>query len=103
MKEAEHSSESTRSASKRPHTGPRVADLQADAEAVVTSVQVAARDAETFVRTQTTQRPYVSLGVAAGVGFVLGGGLSPKLTATLLGLGGRILVNAVLREVAESR
>ena len=38
------------------------------------------------------ERPYVTLGIAAGIGFVLGGGLGPRLLRT----GGRLAANMLV-------
>lgn len=42
-----------------------------------------------LVRGQLTQQPYVALAVAAGVGYVLGGGVPRVVVRALVGLGGR--------------
>lgn len=47
-------------------------------------------------------RPYVALGAAAGVGFVLGGGLTLGLTRRLFGLGGRLVVSMAMRRVMQA-
>lgn len=47
-------------------------------------------------------RPYVALGAAAGVGFVLGGGLTLGLTRRLFGLGGRLAVSMAMRRVMQA-
>ncbi|RYF11556.1 MAG: hypothetical protein EOO40_03100 [Deltaproteobacteria bacterium] len=65
------------------------------------ALQAAAEDARAFVRLQATTRPYVTLGVAASAGFVLAGGLSPKVGAMLVKMGGRLLANRLLGEVAK--
>lgn len=46
-------------------------------------------------------RPYVAIGTAAGLGFVLGGGLTLALTRRLLGLGGRLAVSVAMRRVMQ--
>jgi hypothetical protein len=47
----------------------------------------------------------VALGVAAGIGFVLGGGLASRLGGTLLSVGARLVATRVLEELtsAENR
>jgi len=47
-------------------------------------------DLERVVRDQLTQRPYATLGAAAGLGYVLGGGLPKTLSRLLFGMGGRL-------------
>jgi len=58
------------------------------------------RAADTFAAEQTRARPHVALGVAAGVGFVLGGGLASRLGGTLLSVGTRLLATKLLEEWA---
>jgi hypothetical protein len=51
-----------------------------------------------FVRGQADDRPYVSLAAAAGLGFVLGGGLSLRLLSELAPIVGRIVLAAVAQQ-----
>jgi len=57
------------------------------------------RAADAFATEQARERPYVFLGVAAGIGFVLGGGLASRLGSTMLGVGSRLAVSRVLEEI----
>jgi len=57
------------------------------------------RAADAFATEQTRVRPHVVLGVAACVGFVLGGGLASRLGGTLLGVGSRLAASRLLEEV----
>lgn len=59
-------------------------EIQHDVQALVAAVQDAVDDLERYVTEQVERQPYLTLGVAAGVGFVLGGGLRPRLTAQVL-------------------
>ena len=56
------------------------------------------RAADSFASEQTRERPHVALGVAAGVGFVLGGGLASRLGGTLLSVGTRLVATRLLEE-----
>jgi hypothetical protein len=71
-----------------------------DAHALAAAVQDAADDLERYLTEQVEQRPYTTLGVAAGVGYVLGGGLRSRLTAVLLGAATRLAVALAARELA---
>ena len=71
-----------------------------DVHALAAAVQDAADDLERYLTEQVEQRPYTTLGVAAGVGFVLGGGLSSRLTAMLLGTATRLAMALAARELA---
>lgn len=71
-----------------------------DAHALATAVQDAADDLERYVTEQVHRRPYGTLGVAAAVGFVLGGGLRSRLTAVLLSTATRMAMALAARELA---
>ena len=71
-----------------------------DAHALAAAVQEATDDLERYLTEQVEQRPYTTLGVAAGVGYVLGGGLRSRLTAILLGAATRFAMALAARELA---
>jgi len=56
------------------------------------------RAADSFASEQARERPHVALGVAAGVGFILGGGLASRLGGTLLSVGTRLVATRLLEE-----
>lgn len=53
-----------------------------------------AREAWDYAEHETRERPWRAVAVAAGAGYVLGGGLLSPLTARLLGLGLRVGLRA---------
>jgi hypothetical protein len=55
-----------------------------------------------FVRDQAIQRPYVTLGAAFGIGYVLGGGVPLWMVRSLVAIGGKIAVSAVLAELTRA-
>ena len=71
-----------------------------DAHALAAAVQEAAHDLERYLSEQVEERPYAALGVAAGVGYVLGGGLRSRLTTVLLGAATRLAMALAARELA---
>jgi ElaB/YqjD/DUF883 family membrane-anchored ribosome-binding protein len=73
--------------------------IQHDAEALAGAVREATDGVQRSLTAQVEQRPFSTVGVAAGVGYVLGGGLSSRLTATLLGAATRVAVALVAREL----
>ena len=73
-----------------------VEPLRESAEAFATSLQQAADQATEAVRDQLEKRPFVVLGVAAGVGYVLGGGLPTFLTRALVRIGLRAATTAAV-------
>ncbi len=87
------------------HQGPRSLgahgrQIYDDVHALAMAVQDATDDLEGYLTEQVEQRPYTTLGVAAGVGFVLGGGLRPRLTAMLFGTAMRLAMALAARELA---
>lgn len=86
----------------RPASGPdarltasRLMDqgrrVQQSAQAFGNSLEDLLSEAETYVRDNIERRPYATLGAAAGVGFVVGGGVSARLLLTLAMMSTRAL------------
>jgi len=73
--------------------------IQQDAATLAASVQDAADGVRRYLTEQAGQRPFSTVGVAAGVGYVLGGGLRSRLTAVLLGAATRVATTLVAREL----
>ena len=73
--------------------------IQHDAAALTATVQDATTGLESHLTAQVTRHPYGTLGVAAGIGYVLGGGLSSRLTAALLGTATRLAMALAAREL----
>jgi hypothetical protein len=70
-----------------------------DAQHLASTVEQAVDEIGQFLRDQAEERPYVSLATAAGIGYVLGGGVPSRLTGFLFGLGSRLAVEMFLREL----
>jgi len=74
--------------------------LHQDATALATSMQESAQLFNRYVTEQVEQRPYTTLGIAAGVGYVLGGGLTNRITGTALGTVYRLALALAARELS---
>ena len=70
-----------------------------DAATLAAEVRGTTADLERYLIEQVEERPYTTLGVAAGVGYVLGGGLSSRLTVVLLGAATRLVTVLAVREL----
>jgi ElaB/YqjD/DUF883 family membrane-anchored ribosome-binding protein len=70
-----------------------------DAAALAATLRDATDAVERYLTAQVEQRPFSTLGVAAGLGYVLGGGLSSRLTVVLLGAATRVATALVAREL----
>ena len=66
------------------------AEIRRSAEDVATSMKQLYRVGDAFLGRQAHDRPYLVLGTAAGIGFVLGGGLAWKMAGTLMKVAGRM-------------
>lgn len=55
-----------------------------------------------LLRERLEQQPYATLAVAAGLGYVLGGGLPTSLLRAVVGFGGRMAIDHFLVQMAGS-
>lgn len=77
--------------------------IHKDAAALVADVRGSTIDLERYLSTQVRVSPYRSLGIAAGVGYLLGGGLTSRLTLLLLGVATRLAAGIAIRELGSQR
>jgi hypothetical protein len=75
--------------------------INQDAHALAAAVQHATSGVEDYLTERVQSRPYVTLGVAAGVGYVLGGGLGSRLTAVLFRAATRVALAVAARELGD--
>jgi len=103
MRVAETTGNGAASGSWQPPEARSLADhgrqIQHDAHALAAAVQDATGGLEGYLTAQVTHRPYSTLGVAVGIGYVLGGGLSSRLTAMILGAATRLALALAAREL----
>ena len=105
MRDAEHSKGNGASGPPRQPQQPQsLADharqVHHDAATLAAEVRSTTADLERYLTDQVRRRPYSTLGVAAGIGYVLGGGLSSRLTIVLLGAATRLATALAVRELA---
>jgi hypothetical protein len=81
--------------------GTHARRIQRDAATLAAEVRDTTADVERYLSDRVRNQPYSTLGAAAGVGYVLGGGLRSPLTAVLLGAAARLASVLVVRELAE--
>jgi hypothetical protein len=89
----------TNTASTTEELQARVEQIGAEARALGSTLEETIRDVQATLRSQMEQRPYAMLAAAAGVGYVLGGGLPSRLTSLLLGIGSRVVLEAAARDL----
>jgi len=77
--------------------------VREDVVALAGAVRQATHGWEAVLRDRLERRPYATLALAAGIGYVLGGGLPTSLTRLLLGVGGRIAFERALGNFAQSQ
>jgi hypothetical protein len=75
--------------------------LQGDLSRLEETFEAAATEAERMVRDAVSAQPFLAVGAAAGLGFLLGGGLPRGTAALLLGAGTRLAGAWLERELHE--
>jgi len=78
------------------------ARLRADLAALAQTSQRAVRGWRRYVRRRVEEQPYATVVVAAGIGYVLGGGLPTSLVRAVIGIGSRLAAERVLSQVART-
>ena len=76
--------------------------IREDASTLVSSVDHAIGDYRLRLGASLRDRPYATLAVAAGAGFVIGGGVATSLTRFLLATGGRLVLALAMKRVGDS-
>lgn len=74
--------------------------IREDLEGLASAVFATRSSWESALRERLAERPYVGLATAAGLGYVLGAGVSPGLLRAALGLGSRVAFAVVMRRLA---
>jgi hypothetical protein len=82
--------------------GARARSLLGDLSQLEEALETAARDLQLKLRDTVEDQPVLAVGAAAGVGFLLGGGLSRGALTLLLGVGTRMAGAWLQREFLES-
>ena len=76
--------------------------LSADITELGDAVRELADGFQSVARDQLRRQPYVAIAIAAGVGYVLGGGLPRGIIRGLLTLGGRVMLESTVANLAAS-
>jgi hypothetical protein len=69
--------------------------LYDDVRAVGGTIRDVTRGWQDLVRAELERRPYATLAVAAGAGYVLGGGLPTTLVRLMVGIGSRVALERI--------
>jgi hypothetical protein len=77
----------------------RMQELQKEAEALLSTLDRTSNEIGEALRARMASHPYAVLATAAGIGYVLGGGLPSPLTRLVLLAGGRIGFEFLSREL----
>lgn len=75
--------------------------VRRDVGDLTSEVEGALGDLETVIREQLTQRPYTTLAAAAGLGYVLGGGIPVAFSRMMFGVGGRLAFVMLAQQLRE--
>lgn len=76
--------------------------LRSAAEEAGAAMEQLYRVGSSYIGREAQDRPYRVLGIAAGIGFVLGGGLAWKMAGRLINVAGRIAVTRGLEDWASA-
>lgn len=79
--------------------GEHARQIRQDATSLATEVRDTRNDLERTLTEQMTERPWLTLGMAAGAGYLLGGGLRSRLTVVMLGAATRLATAMAAREL----
>lgn len=79
----------------------RVRSLHGDLSNLEESLEAATKDLRQKLRDTVDEQPVLAVGAAAGIGFLLGGGLSRGALTLLLGVGTRMAGAWLQREFLE--
>lgn len=82
-----------------PGTAEALRDAAEEAGAAVEQLY---RIGNAFIAREALDRPYRVLGIAAGIGFVLGGGLAWRMAGRLINIAGRVAVTRGLENWASA-
>jgi len=93
-------------AATRSFGAPRPLGLHAwqigqDASTLATDLREAAADAENLLTQRMKHHPWTTIGVAAGAGYILGGGLRTRFTLVVLGVATRLVGVLAMRGLGE--
>jgi len=72
------------------------ADVRQAIQDVASSLEQLFRIGSAYVGRRAEENPYAVLGIAAGLGFVLGGGLASRLGGKLATFGSRMLLSQIV-------
>lgn len=72
---------------------------KAEVEHLAETIRLASSEWEAVLRQRFRERPYATLAVAVGVGYVIGGGLAPGLLRSLAGTGSRLALGVALQRL----
>lgn len=81
--------------------GEHTRQLDHDTSALLDELGSTVRDVQAYVGDQLRRQPWRTLGVATGVGYVLGGGLDVRMLRLLTGIALRLATAVAVRELGE--
>jgi len=73
--------------------------LQSDAQRLLSHADQARNELQGYLTQSVRERPVATLATAAGVGYLLGGGLSSRLTVLMVGIATRLAMAVAAREM----
>jgi len=77
--------------------------VQHDPATLAAELRGTAAGVERYLAEQVNRRPFGTLGAAAGIGYVLGGGLDSRLTIAIVGAAARLVAGLAVRELVAAK
>lgn len=79
----------------------RAREIRHEGEALARSSRRAFEDIDALARDQMERRPYAALGAIFAAGYILGGGLPPRLMGFAFGIGARVAAMTLAGQLAK--
>lgn len=72
---------------------------KAEADRLAEALRRARAEWEDLLRHRLKERPYATIAVAVGLGYVVGGGLAPGVIRSVVGIGGRMAAGILMQRL----
>lgn len=78
-------------------------EAKEEVQMLASSLGELSQDVSSYVQEQVRSRPWAVLGVAAGVGYLLGGGLPSRITRAGFSIAARMSMGMLMRQLMEGQ
>lgn len=78
-------------------------EAKEEAQMLASSLGELSQDLSSYLQEQVRTRPWAVLGVAAGVGYLLGGGIPSRITRAGMSMAARMSMGVLMRQLMEGQ